>query len=134
MSLDSYYNKVRDFQRMLQRGYSPDTPVHVSNDYLANRIEHLSEEIDELEDAATWEDKADAIIDLIYVAYGIAVNMGIPQECFNAVHVANMMKEPKSTARTDFDAVKPETWRAPDHNVVLKALGVESIGCNLLYP
>lgn len=62
---------------------------------------------------------ADALIDLIYFAYGRLYEIGIFPEAFeqmwSAVHQANMKKKKGNKGRgSDLDAVKPEGWEAPE--------------------
>lgn len=62
---------------------------------------------------------ADALIDLIYFAYGRIYELGIFPEHFSAmwdaVHSANMKKKKGNKGRgSDLDAVKPEGWEAPE--------------------
>lgn len=65
----------------------------------------------------------DALIDLVYVAYGTAQMMGCTpamwQELWNAVQNANMSKVRASSAAdskrgTSLDVVKPAGWVSPD--------------------
>ena len=62
---------------------------------------------------------ADALIDLIYFAYGRVYELGILPEQFSAmwdaVHSANMKKKKGNKGRgSDLDAIKPEGWEAPE--------------------
>lgn len=62
----------------------------------------------------------DGLVDLIVVALGTAVEMGIDLDSFwEEVHRANMAKVggPK---REDGKQLKPEGWQPPDHRVVLQ--------------
>ena len=81
-------------------------------------LNHLSEELTEFCDAETVEDQADALVDLVYVALGRLLEMGIlPGAAFDAVHEANMTKRHgQNPQRPDnaHDAVKPEGWKPPD--------------------
>ena len=72
---------------------------------------------------------ADAIGDLLYVAYGLAHYMGIPiDQVFEEIHRANMSKErssgnsdARSTRGSAIDVVKPEGFRPPDIQGIIDA-------------
>jgi len=73
---------------------------------------------------------ADALIDLIYFAYGRLYEIGIFPEAFeqmwSAVHQANMKKKKGNKGRgSDLDAVKPEGWEAPEKKFFNTSLPVE---------
>ena len=84
----------------------------------------INEELDEFKEAnakASKVDMLDAIIDLIYFAYGRAFEIGISPETFEkawkAVQAANMKKKKGNKGRgSDYDAVKPEGWESPEKN------------------
>lgn len=89
---------------------------------------HLQEELQELEECFVKDDlegMADALVDLVYVAMGLAVNMGLPwQELWNEVQRANMSKvrathASQSKRGSTLDIVKPEGWVGPDHKKAL---------------
>lgn len=89
------------------------------------RRKFLQEELNEFTDAMAAGDRVeafDALLDLVYVAYGTALFLGIsPRQWhagFNAVHEANMAKERVAKAEDSkrgsaFDCRKPEGWIAP---------------------
>ena len=67
--------------------------------------------------------KIDALIDIVYVALGTALALGVSPEMWNkgwaAVHKANMAKERALRAEdskrgTTYDVVKPEGWQSPE--------------------
>jgi len=86
----------------------------------------LKEEIEEFIEA--HENRSvigcvDAMIDLVYFAYGVMLKHGLSAEqinqCFSHVHDANMEKKlgVKATRVVDgapADAIKPEGWVAPE--------------------
>lgn len=90
------------------------------------RLMFLHEELDELEDALDDGDRVkafDALLDLVYVAYGTALWMGIsPAQWaagFHAVHSANMAKVRVAAASESkrgnaFDCKKPGGWVGPE--------------------
>ena len=99
----------------------PERPTQLSPARKAYAVKHLGEELDEFRFA--WEDgnlpeQADALVDLIYVAAGRLLEMGIaPGAAFDEVHAANMKRRPGRNAKrgnADHDAVKPEGWQPPD--------------------
>lgn len=98
------------------------------------REKFLGEELSELGEAYRAGDLAgviDALQDLIYVAAGTGLMMGVPpklwQELWNDVQRANMAKEratsaadPRSKRAHSLDVVKPAGWRAPDGAGILE--------------
>jgi len=92
----------------------------------AFRIGFLGEELDELAEALVEGDKVgvfDALLDLVYVAYGTALFAGISPAQWHAgmhaVHTANMAKVRVESAADSkrgsiFDCKKPEGWVGPE--------------------
>lgn len=89
--------------------------------FLKFRIEFLEEELTEMKDADNADDVVDALIDLCVVAIGTLDLLQIdPQRAWDRVLKANMLKQVgvKETRPQDGslpDLVKPEGWRAPNH-------------------
>lgn len=84
------------------------------------KMEHLKEEFIEIQDAWRTGDLAgviDGIIDVIYVAVGMLVEMGVSQElAFEEVQEANMRRVSGLSKRgNDNDAIKPPGWKPPNH-------------------
>lgn len=103
----------------------PETPTMITGQRLKHAQEHLLEEVNELATAQTVHDQADAIIDLVYVALGRLIEMGIaPRAAFEEVHDANMRKQRGPTAKRPnskgHDAVKPPGWAPPDLTRILR--------------
>lgn len=103
-------------------------PMLLHDELFTFRYKFLQEELDEFVDAHKrndLHDAADALVDLVYVALGTAYLMGIPfDKCWNAVHVANMLKIRAKTVddskrSSTYDVVKPEGWQKPDLCVYL---------------
>lgn len=96
-------------------------------DVIGRRIDHIAEELAELEDGENRKDLAkvaDALVDLVYVALGAAVNLGLPwRELFHAVQVANMAKERIEDGTHKFGIRKPEGWEPPDICGILSRYG-----------
>jgi predicted HAD superfamily Cof-like phosphohydrolase len=117
---------VRDFH---QRFAVPvaRVPVRLDGADAEFRVKFLREELAEYERALADGDlvkQFDALIDLVYVAYGTALWHGFPLDLgFRLVHAANMTKEraesaADSEARTGrghtHDIVKPADWESPE--------------------
>ena len=93
------------------------------------RVGHLREEVEEFTEAhcdGDLEAAADALADLVYVAIGTAVCMGIPWDrVWDEVQRANMEKVRARTAGDSkrgnaLDVVKPAGWRKPDHSWLVR--------------
>lgn len=108
-------NMVADFHAML--GTSPASIEATS----AIRRALLAEEYQEYQDAEDARDLtgiADALADMVYVAYGTARCYGFDLDAVLAeVHASNMTKEPP--AAPGGKAVKGPGYRPPDINAVL---------------
>ncbi len=81
----------------------------------------LLEEIVELLKAVHSDNKvaiADALGDLVYLAYGMAHQIGIPlDQVLDAIHQANMKKirgAKPGREHVAYDVVKPEDWEGPE--------------------
>lgn len=75
----------------------------------------IDEEAGEFREAAEngdWLEMVDALVDLLYVTYGAAVEMGVDLAPFyDEVHNANVRKVP---GQGGGKSVKPTEWLAPD--------------------
>lgn len=75
-------------------------------------FDHLKEELQEYAQALTLEGKLDALVDLVYVAMGLAAKYGFDfNEAFRRVHESNMTKtraeNPEQSKRgSSFDIIK----------------------------
>jgi hypothetical protein len=104
-------------------------PTILAAQFLAFRLEHLKEEMDEIYSSVRPEDVVDGIIDLITIAVGTLVTFGVDtHKAWNAVHSANMRKEPGANPRRPNpfglpDLIKPPGWVAPDHRDNIGILG-----------
>lgn len=123
------------------------TPGLLTKAKLKERLEFLLEELEELAQAGGFtlvevDDKviingfpqgadqdlalqADALVDLIYVAHGTAVMLGLPMDrLWNDVHEANMRKVRGMTKRGhQVDLAKPEGWVGPRTKAILAEAG-----------
>lgn len=118
----SNFEKVKDFQQQVLKLKTPNTLFLLNRESFKENLDCLVEEIRELENAHEASDfigVVDALADLIYFAYGIAVKMGLPFDAiFDIVHKANMQKVLGQTKRGHkVDAKKPEGWEDPKHAI-----------------
>lgn len=110
---------VETFQRDITGIEPADSPTLVSVEYYEARFGFMLEELSEFLIACRNGDLvgiADALTDLVYVAGGTALSMGIPlDKVWDVVHAANMRKVPGMTKRgIANDAMKPEGWVGPE--------------------
>lgn len=105
----------------------PDKPTLFEDGRVEQNLDHLYEELHEIEDAYEDHDLtgvADGIIDLIYVAIGFGIRLGLPMEAiFAEVHSANMDKIHNPTAHETRAkrVTKPEGWLPPRVAEILEA-------------
>lgn len=90
------------------------------------RADFMEEELKEFKDAMAEGDRVkafDALLDLVYVAQGTALFLGINGgqwiNGYAAVHKANMSKVPTPSAacskrNSSFDVIKPPGWTGPE--------------------
>ncbi len=121
-------------------------PGHLTKRKLKERVEFLLEELQEFSEACglvvagdldgrasvaehggdqDLSGQADALVDLVYVALGTAVMLGLPWEAlWDDVQRANMAKERKITHRGHkVDVGKPEGWQPPMTQLILQEAG-----------
>lgn len=119
-------------------------PRPLDREAMRFRLHFLAEELEETARAAGFEayvnikdnngpvnmpELADGLVDLVYVALGTAHMLNLPWfELFREVQRANMSKQRASTAAdskrgSSLDVVKPEGWKAPDIEGVLRRAG-----------
>lgn len=94
------------------------------------RIDLLAEEVSEYRQAALQGDLigvADALADIVYVAYGAAISYGIDLDAVIAeVHRANMSKlgpDGRPVLRADGKVLKAASYRPPDVEAILRVAG-----------
>lgn len=125
--LTDMMSDVEGFHRAVVKVETPPTPRLLTpkrHEWAAN---FLNEELNEYCVAWNADDlpgAVDALVDLIYVAMGRLLEMGIPpSEAWDPVQRANMAKERGMTHRgSDTDAAKPEGWLPPDHESLIRNL------------
>lgn len=115
--MDQSWEKVLQFHRHFSVPYK-ERPTLLSEDRVQIRSEWMQEEIQEFLASQSLDEQADAMIDLIYLALGTLVEMGVrPEELFHIVHEANMSKlwaDGKPHYReTDGKVIKPPSWQDP---------------------
>lgn len=144
-SLTDNFNDVDTFSKKFGMMTS-DVPRKLTKRKLIERIEFLYEELKEFVDGCgvvimthptdygqyfnedclveqDFAEQADALIDLVYVAMGTAVQMGLPwQELWQDVHSANMEKVRgvKPERGHKVDCIKPPGWNPPQTEQILK--------------
>jgi predicted HAD superfamily Cof-like phosphohydrolase len=104
-----------------------DTPCIPSDERMMVRETLIMEEFEELMRGMAHYDLtniAQELVDLIYVAIGTALELGIPlQKVWDEVQRANMNKVDPVTGkvrkREDGKVLKPEGWQKPDVHAAL---------------
>lgn len=95
----------------------PSQPEALTPERQDLRLSWMQEELEELNEAfqeGNYGEQIDALCDLLYFAYGCAIEMGVDLEpFFDVVHRSNMLKEGGPT-RADGKIVKPDGWVEPD--------------------
>lgn len=98
-----------------------EVPQFLTPQRVGERSKWMREELKEFESAGTIAQQADAMVDLMYLALGTLVEIGVPPgRVFDLVHAANMVKRwPDGTVRLDRDgkALKPPAWSSPDPGI-----------------
>lgn len=116
--LNKNYADVADFQRKMEQPVA-DKPTVMDAGRRSERTGYLEEEVAEFFTAETVVDQADAMIDLIYLALGTLVELGVkPEPLWNIVHSANMSKlwpdgKPRLNPETG-KIIKPPTFVRPE--------------------
>lgn len=139
----SVFEQVEEFNREVlsiekrKHGAAPASEIELSEI-------QLREEIQEFLDAWKVNDvgeMADAMVDLIYFACGVAYKQGIGHlamnQLFKEVHEANMKKaagkkEGRGYDGDAVDAAKPKDWVAPDANAIIKRHDYELVNLNVI--
>jgi predicted HAD superfamily Cof-like phosphohydrolase len=117
MSIDRAWEDVRAFHLAFGQP-APEAPELLHADLVHRRANWIEEETDELREAATVTEQADAFIDIIYFALGGLVNLGVrPERLWDIVQNANMAKlwpdgRPHHRAG-DGKVIKPDGWQDP---------------------
>lgn len=95
-----------------------NSPTPLGETRVLARAAWLREEIEEFAAAITLVQQVDAVVDVIYLAAGCLVEMGVElNEVFDAVHEANMAKRwPDGSVHMDTQGKveKPPGWIGPE--------------------
>lgn len=116
--MNKQYEMVADFQMKMGQPVA-DKPTEMIFARREQRFNYMAEELDEFIHAKTVVDQADAMIDLIYLAVGTMVELGVkPESLFEIVHNANMSKlwpdgKPHLNPETG-KVIKPPTFVRPE--------------------
>ena len=123
MNIEFY--EVKKFQEAFGHPTS-DFPIVMEEERAKKRYLWMSEELNEFLAASKNKDiveQADAMIDVIYLALGTLVEMGVePDELFKIVQHANMSKlwaDGKPHYNDMGKVVKPEGWEDPHKKLEL---------------
>ena len=118
--------QVGDFHRAYGLPVRDAPTVEVGAEQVALRLALIQEEVGELADAAGAGDLigvADALADIVYVAYGTAHVYGIDLDAvLDEVHASNMTKlgaDGRPIRRADGKVLKGPDYRPPDIAAVL---------------
>jgi len=116
--MNKQYEMVREFQSIMGQPVA-DKPAVMEFKRQSERFDYMVEELFEFYEAETVVDQADAMIDLIYLAIGTMVELGVkPEKLFEIVHNANMSKiwpdgKPHTNPETG-KIIKPPTFVRPE--------------------
>lgn len=110
-----------------------DKPCLITGKAVVFRLKAMQEELQELEEGYREQDLlkiADSLVDLVVFALGTAVLHNLPwEDLFTEVMRANTSKVSQFTNAKErngagsIDLIKPEGWRGPDIEGVLKDWG-----------
>lgn len=117
--LTNMHAMAERFNRELVGITPPNVPTILSFERGEFRLGHLREEVAEIETGMSEEnlhDVVDGLVDIIYVAFGALVEMGVcVNGVFEEVHEANMRKARGINPKRPTDTVcKPGGWKPPD--------------------
>jgi predicted HAD superfamily Cof-like phosphohydrolase len=121
VGLNALWGDVRKFHVAFDHP-APATPTMQPLAKANVRSQWIKEECEELVDARTLVDQADAYIDIIYFAVGGLVELGIkPQPLWDFVQGANMAKlgpDGKPIKDATGKTRKPEGWVGPEAKMI----------------
>ena len=112
------YEQVKEFQTKFNQPVA-ERPTTMNFARREQRFGYMAEELDEFIHAKTVVDQSDAMIDLIYLAVGTLVELGVePTPLFDIVQQANMSKLwPDGKVHTNPETgkvMKPPTFVRPE--------------------
>jgi predicted HAD superfamily Cof-like phosphohydrolase len=107
---------VHEFHKVFNLPIS-DSPKELERERIELRAKWIKEEISELLEARDIVGQVDAVVDIIYFAIGVFVEMGIDgSKAFELVHHANMKKltqDGKPIYNEEGKVIKPDGWVSP---------------------
>lgn len=129
LNIDKEHADVHQFHTKFQQ-LRQEVPVHLTERKLKERSDFMQEELNEFIEACKTQNlagQADALIDLVYVAKGTAVMLGLPwAQLWDDVHRANMAKVVGMTHRGNLvDVRKPAGWVGPKTMEILEWAGYD---------
>ncbi len=107
--------KVKEFTQACEP-VLPEKPKKLSPEKIAFIRAMVNDELNELAQAGTTWEQADALVDAIYYMCDTAVRHGMNLDpLFDIVHQSNLQKivNGRVLRREDGKILKPETWRDP---------------------
>lgn len=115
---------LRAFYAKFGQRVQPSPSLCAGTKRLGERAAFMQEELDEFKKGLQYSDineMADALIDLVYVAKGTALELGIPwEELWQDVQRANMAKVIGKTKRgIEVDVAKPLGWIGPKTSEII---------------
>jgi predicted HAD superfamily Cof-like phosphohydrolase len=120
--------QVGEFHRVYELPIRNSPTVEIGDEQSSLRLALIEEEVGELREASMAGDLvglADALADIVYVAYGSAHVYGIDLDAvLDEVHSSNMTKlgpDGRPIRRPDGKVLKGPNYRAPDVESVLAA-------------
>ena len=125
-----YTSQVGEFTNECYDNF-PKKPILMSKEAVAFIRKMVNDELDELDEANTKVDQADALVDAIYYICDCAVRHGMNLDpLFDIVHGANMKKviNGKVIRRDDGKILKPEGWERPEPKLEAEMLRQEKNG------
>ncbi|SRR5579862_488887 len=123
MSLDDCHDLVMHFHSSFGIPIG-SVPTHLATDRVIGRSRWLVEEVKEFGTAPSLLEQADALIDIIYLALGGLVEIGVrPDALFKIVHQSNMTKlnaDGRPVLSEDGKVRKPSNWQSPSVELALE--------------
>lgn len=125
-SRPTIFDQVKEFGEKVLGFPYPKFPRRLNAERKAWFVQAMREELQEFEDATTFEDEVDAIGDMMVFAAGRFPEMGLDgQDHIDCIHKPNMQKVrgalSKRPGSQGYDATKPDGWVGPDHAPLIRA-------------
>jgi predicted HAD superfamily Cof-like phosphohydrolase len=117
---DRVFEAVRRFHQRFGLPIA-DRPCQLSPERVSARAKWINDEVTELAAAQSLVDQVDALVDILYLAVGSLVEMGVkPGIPLLYVHQANLAKDsPGGVGKLDAagKVMKPATWVGPERKI-----------------